>query len=119
MIVPDPTQANSRGDGVPRDRIESMSGQIQSSILNNKEPPLATDDDETTFIPITKTRTNSKIRMVDIRKKSLNILFYENVDEVPGDFILTYNRERGKWCAEPKAQFTQLDCKILLSLSFL
>lgn len=109
-----PIQTSNQGDGISPDTIEPVNDQIHSVIVGNQKHPLQ-DNDEIPPIPITKTRTNSKIRMVDTRKKRLEILYYDNVNEVPGDLILTYDRERNKWREKPKSQFTQVDCKVFTS----
>jgi hypothetical protein len=95
-----PAQASNRSPVVSPDMTGQMSDQIQTAVTDNEE--LCTD---------------SKIRMVDIRRKNVNILSLQDVNQVPGDFILTYDRTRNKWWAKPKAQFTQFDCKFFLFLS--
>jgi hypothetical protein len=91
-----------------------MSDQIQTAVTGNEELPSQTLRQRQTE-PIT-TSTDNKIRMVDIRRKNVIILSLQDVNQVPGDFILTYDRTRNKWWAKPKAQFTQFDCKFFLFL---
>lgn len=102
-------QPSDRSAGVSRDTIRPVDDPTPPDAVRNEKPSLPTRRQRQSATSTTS--TNSKIRMVWIRRKNLNILSYENVNQVPANFILIYDCQRNKWCARLKGQFTEQDCK--------
>ena len=63
--------------------------------------------------PMSMTSTNSRIRMVDTRRKRRRIVSFDDVNDIPGAEILVFDQEQRKWRAYQKAR---VPCEQLLAL---
>ena len=96
------TQTGDQPRSTPNARVESQ--QTFSPISQRSTEPIST------------TSTNSRIRMVDNRRKRGRIKSFDDVHDVPGAEVLVFDRDQKRWRVRRKSE---VSCKSYASSSTL